>query len=190
MVQDVDDCRGHRFVGIGEENADLPDLGVAELSFECGHAGEADAVFYLPIGFAHGIVADADDIRVIVMGFKQGRRIREHVFADGGRPAVEAVANCAAVHVDAGPGGQIGGIGLKVGANHLSFDPTIERHVDEPLFVRKSGVIDCNRNFPVGEVSQDRKGNKDHTDDQPKQESSHDVSQPPPNFILEYSGSG
>ena len=171
MIQDIDDGRRHGFVGVRQEDADLPHLGVAELGFEAGHASKADTVLYLPVRFADRVIADTDDSGVVVMRLKEGRRIRILVLADGGGTLVKAVAKGAAIDVDVRPGGEIGGIGFHVRADEFALDPRIERYMHEALFVGEGRIIDCNGNLSVREVSQDRKWNKDDTDDQPKQES-------------------
>lgn len=174
-VQQVDDRRGHRLAGVGQEDADLPHLGVAELSFEGGHAGEADTVLDLPMGFADWIVADADNFGVVAMRFKQGRCIGIHMLTDGGVAAVKAMADRAPFNINVCPGGEIGWIGLHVRAHHFPLDAGIEREMHNALFVGKRGVVHSNWNLAVREVSQDRQGNNDDTDDQPKQESKHGV---------------
>lgn len=81
-IQDVDSSLRHGLIGIGEENGDLPEFGIAELGFEGGHPGETDAVEDFPIGFAEGIVADADHFRIVVMRLEELGSIGVHVSAE------------------------------------------------------------------------------------------------------------
>jgi len=69
-VEDVEGSLRHRLVGVGKEDADLPQLGVAELRFEGRHPGEADAVEDFPVGLAERVVADADDLGVVMVGLE------------------------------------------------------------------------------------------------------------------------
>lgn len=184
MVQDIDDGGRHGLVGVGEEEAYLPHFVVAELGLERRHAGEADAVLDLPIGFADRVVADSDDVGVALMRLEQGWGVGIHVIANGGRPVVQAVAERATLSVYAGAGGEVRGVGPHVSADHFPLNPCIERHVHKLALVGERRVIDSDRDFTVREVSQDSQRNEDNAKDQAKQESKHEVSYPPPFFIL------
>ena len=81
-VQEVEGSLGHGFVGLGEEEADLPHFGVAKLGFERGHSGEADAIQDFPVGFADRVVTDADHLGVVVMGLEKLGSIGVHVGAE------------------------------------------------------------------------------------------------------------
>ena len=124
-VQNVEGRLRHRFIGIGEEEADLPHFGVAELGFEGGHSREADAVQDLPVGFTDRVVADADHIRFVVMRLEELRSVGVHVRAKGRRMAVQAVTHGAAVDIDAGACGEICSVWLHVGADHFALYPAI-----------------------------------------------------------------
>ena len=170
-VEDVEDGGRHGLVGIGEEDAYLPHLGFVKLGFESGHAGEADAVFYLPVGFANRIVADADDVGVVPVRFEQWGSVGIHVAADGGGLVVEAVAEGAALSVNAGTGGECGLIGLHVGADHLFLNARVERDMDELGFMREGRIGDRNGHIAVCEVRQESERNKDDAEDKPNEES-------------------
>ena len=174
MVEQVEDRRGHGLAGVGQEDADLPNLSIAELGFEGRHAGEANAVFDFPIGLAGRIVTDADDAGIVAVGLEQLGSVGEHVVADRSRSAVEAVADGTAFNVDASAGGQVSLIGLHVGADHILLDAGIERQADELTFVGKRGIGDGDGHSSIAEVSQHGEGNEDNAENESDQESTHE----------------
>lgn len=158
-VQDVDNRLRHWLVGVGEEEADLPHLGIAELGFEGGHSGEADAVLDLPVGFADWIVADSDYVWLVVVGFEELRGIGIHVIADCSGVAVQAVTDGAAFDVDAGTRGEVSRIRLHVCSGHFVFDAGLEWDVDELAFMGKGGIGNGDGNLSVHEIDEYREGN-------------------------------
>jgi hypothetical protein len=178
-VEDVDRGLGHGLVGVGEEETDLPHFGVAELGFEGGHSGEADAVEHFPVGFADGIVANADNVRFAVMGLEKLRGVGVHVCADRRRTIVKAVADGAAVDVDVGPGDEVCGVGLHVGADHFTLHSRVEWDVDELALMRKGRVIGGHRDLAIHEVHEYGEGNQNESDDESNDEA-HACLLPPP----------
>lgn len=171
MVEDVEDGGRHGLVGVGEEEADLPHLGIVQLTFKGRHAGEADAICDLPIRFANRIVADTDDVGIVPMCFEQLRGVGIHVGADGGWLVMETVAEGAALNVDAGTRSEGGLIGRHVGADHFLLNACVERDLDELGLVRNWRIGDSNRHIAVCEERQGSERNKDDAEDEPKQES-------------------
>ena len=170
VAEDFEDGGRHGLVGVGEEEADLPHLGIVELGFEGRHAGEANAVCDFPIRFANRIVADADDVGIVPMWFEQLRGVGIHVVADGGWLAMETVAEGAALNVDAGTRSEVGLIGRHVGADHFLLNACIER--DLTSWPRRNWRIgDSNRHIAIGEERQDSERNEDDAEDEPEQES-------------------
>ena len=170
-VEDIERDGRHGFVGVGEEDADLPHLSVAELGFEGRHSGEADAVLHFPVGFANRIVADAYDIGVALVRLEQLRCVGIHVVADGGWLVVETMAEGAALNVDAGAGGKGGLIRLHVGADHFFLNAGIERDVHQLAFVGKGRIRDRHWDIAIGEVREDCEGNEDNAENESEQES-------------------
>lgn len=169
-AQNLEDGRGHGFVGVGQEEAYLPYLVVTKLGFEGRHAGESDAVKDFPVGFARGVVADADDIGVVVMRFKQGWRIGIHVVADGGRLAVQSMAEGTAFNVDTGASGEVCRIGLHVGADLLFLNARIEGHMNNLALMWERRIRDGYRDIAIHKVSENDKGHEGDADDQSEQE--------------------
>ena len=186
-IEEFEDGGGHGFAGVGEEDANLPHLGIAELGFEGGHAGEANAIFDFPIGFANRVVADADGGGVVGMGFKQLGSVGVHVIADGSRFAVEAVAHGAALNVNAGAGGEVGLIGLHVCADHIFLNARIEREADELAFVGEGRIGDGDGHPAIGEIGEHGEGNEDNAEDESEQKSTHGEVWPPslPSYCIE-----
>jgi hypothetical protein len=184
-IQDVEGWLRHGLAGVGEKETDLPHLGVAELGLEGGHAGEPNAIFDFPIGFADGVVTDSDDARVVVVRLEKLGSVRVHVVAKSGRMAVDSVAGGAAVDVDSGAGDQVCGIRLHVSADQLPLNARIQGDVDELALAGKSGVGYGDGNLAVHEVHDDDQGNQDDSDDQAKDEA-HSLLRPPQNFIVEH----
>jgi len=184
-VQDVQRGLRHRFICVGEKDADLPHLGIAELGFEGRHSGETDAVFNFPVSLADGIVADADDIGFIGMGLEQLRSVWIHVVTERGWMAVKAVTDDAAIHVYTRSGSEIRRIGLHVGSNDFSLNASLQRHVDQLAFVWERWIRDSDRHFAVHEVDDDDEWDQNDSDDQSKDEA-HGVLRPPQEFIVEH----
>jgi hypothetical protein len=159
-IEQVEDGGGHGLAGVGEEEADLPHFGFAELGFEGRHAGEADAIFDFPIGFANRVVADADDGGIVAVCFEQLGRVREHVVAEGGGPAVEAVAEGAAFNVNARAGGEVGLIGLHMGADHIFLNAGVEGDGDELALVGKRGIGGGDGYPAIGEIDEHGQGDE------------------------------
>jgi hypothetical protein len=182
-VEDVEDCGRHGLVGVCQEDAYLPHLVIAELRFEGGHAGEADAVEDLPVGFAGGVITDTDYIRIVVMGLEQGRRIGVHVGADGCGLVVQSMTEGATLRVDVGSGGEVGLVGLHVGADQFFLNSRIERHVNDLGLMREGWIGDGYRHIAIHEVCKSGERDQDNTDDESEQES-HKWVQPPSFFIV------
>ena len=83
------------------------------------------------------------------------------------------MADGAALDVDASAGGQVGLIGLHVGADHIFLDTRIERQAHKLTFVGKGRIVDGHRDSAVGEVGQNAEGNEDNAEDESEQESTH-----------------
>ena len=185
-VERVDSSLRHGLVGVGEEEADLPHFGVAELGLEGGHSGKADAVEDLPVGFAEGVVADAHNVRLVVMGLEKLGSVGVHVGADRRRAIVEAVADGAPVDVDVSAGGEVCGVRLHVGADDLTLDSAIEGQVDELALMREGRVIDGHRDLAIHEVHKYDEGNQNESDDESNDEAHACLLPPPENFIVEH----
>src|SRR3954463_4459706 len=84
--------------------------------------------------------------------------------------AVKAVADGAAVDVDVGTGGEIGGVGLHVGADHFALDPAVERHVDKLALMGEGRVINGDGDLAVHEVHEDGERNQNDPNDESKNE--------------------
>ena len=158
-------------LALAQEDAYLPHFVVGELGLEGGHSGEADAVLDLPVGFADRVVADTDDIGIVVVGLEQGWGVGIHVVADGGGLIVEAVANGAALDVDVGAGGEVRLIGNHAGADHFFLNTRIKWHMDDLALVGDRRIGDGHRHISVGEKSQDGEGHEGNAKDKSKQES-------------------
>jgi len=62
------------------------------------------------------------------------------------------MTHSAAIDIDARAGGEIGGIGLHVGADHFALDTAIEGHVYELALMRKGWVIDRDGDLAIHQV--------------------------------------
>jgi hypothetical protein len=86
---------------------------------------------------------------------------------------MEAVAEGAALNVDASAGGKVELIGLHMCADHIFLNARIERQSDELAFVGKRGIGDGDGHSAIGEVGQNGEGNEDNAEDEAEQESTH-----------------
>lgn len=98
---------------------------------------------------------------------------------------MQAVADGAAIDVDVGPGGEVGGVGLHVCADHFALNARFEGDVDELAFVGEGWIGDGNGDFAVFEIHDHSERNQDESDDQAKDEA-HVVLRPPVVLIVEH----
>lgn len=188
-VEDIEHRGRHGLVGVGQEDGYLPHFVIAELRFEGGHAGEADAVEDLPISLAGRIIADADNLWIVVVGLKQGRRVGVHVRADGGRLIVQSMAEGAAIDVDTGARGEVGLVGLHVGADLFFLNARVERHVNDTGLIREWAIGDGHRHIAIHQVSKPDERDQHNANDEAEQES-HKRLQPPSFFIVLHGARG
>lgn len=174
-AQDFHGFRGQRLVGVGQQQAYLPHFGIGEYALEARHAGEADAIGYLPIGFAGRVVADADYVVVVVL-FPQRGRMGIHVGAKGGRLAVHTVATGALVAVDLGACHQVVLIDLDGGSlDQFAVDTLVQRNPGEQPLLGQRMV--CNGHWHVAKSKpcQHGDGYKNHPEKNSKQNPGHIV---------------
>lgn len=188
-IQDVESRLGHRLIGVCEEDADLPHLRVTKLGLEGGHSGQPDTVFNFPVGFADRVIADANDIGLVLVRVEELRRVGVHVAADRGGVAVKSMADCAAVDVDVSAGGEVGGIGLHVRSDHFPLDACVEGNVNELSLHRERRIGYGNGDLAVHQIGDHDERNQNNSNDQAKDEA-HGLLPPPQNFIVEHGNEG
>ena len=99
---------------------------------------------------------------------------------------MKAVANSTALDVDASTCGEIGGVGLHVGADHLTLDSAFEGHVNKLALMGEGRVTDGHRDLAVHEVHEDGERNQNDSDDESKNEAHTCLFPPPQEFIVEH----
>ena len=150
-VEDGGELGGEGLVGVFEEEDDLPHLGRAEDVGVGRHAGEADAVGDLPVGFAGLIVRDADDA-VGAVGLPELRDRGIHGFREGARLVGGAVAGDALRHVDVGAGEEVDGGGLDGGGGELAVDAGGKWDVNDLTFEGEGSVGDGDGRVAEAEI--------------------------------------
>lgn len=133
-----------------EEEGDLPHFGLAEEMVKGGHAGEADAVGDLPIGFTGFVVGDADNA-VGAVGLPELGGCGVHGLGQGAVLLGGAVAAGALGGVEVGAGEEVGGGGLEGRLGELAVDAGGERDVDDLALEGEGAIGDRDRGMAEAE---------------------------------------